>query len=308
MASKASAYLAELYRAWGRQEHEEAPMTFADVRAMMESWHLATLEAAGVSYEDGELDGVPVKWALPPDPGADRAVLYLHGGAFMFGSTHTHRKLAGHLAKALRQRVAVVDYRLAPERPYPAGLDDCVTAFNGLLRGTGVGAEGVTIMGDSAGGNLTVATTLRMRDAGLPVPGCLVLLSPWIDMEHSGASIQTNAATDALFPGKEAAMQGSAAYVGGADRTDPYLNALYADLTGLPPIYVNAGGDECLVDDARRVAQRASEAGVDVTLTVAEGMQHVYPLLAGRAPEADAEIRAIAEWVESRQHVPGTRA
>jgi acetyl esterase/lipase len=200
------------------------------------------------------------------------------------------------VAKALGVVSFVLDYRRAPEHPHPAQVQDGVAAFTGLTE-RGVAPSDITTIGDSAGGNLAIAIPLALREQGRPAPGGVIAFSPWLDMENRGETLTTNAATDALIT--EALLEGMIAGVlaeGRIEPTTPLANPLYADFTGFPRLYVNAGGAECLLDNATRIAETAKAAGVEVTLSVVEGMQHVFPFLAGHASEADAEIAALAAW------------
>src|SRR3954451_5455985 len=223
----------------------------------------------------------------------------MHGGGFAVGSAASHHKLAGHVAKALGATAVVLDYRRAPEHPHPAQVEDGVAVFTALLD-RGIRPEDVTPIGDSAGGNLAVAIPLALREQGGPLPGSVIAFSPWLDMENKGETLRTNDATDALITvelleGMIAGVLGEAVHP-----ATPLANPLYADFTGFPRLYVNAGGAESLLDNATRLAERTRAAGVDVTLSVVDGMQHVFPFLAGRAREADEEIAAIGRWYRSR--------
>lgn len=299
MASTESAYLTELYRDWSARMAAEPEMGLPALRDLFEEWHQPTVEPEGVTYAETDANGVPVLWCIPVDAQADRVVLYSHGGGFVVGSRHTHRKIAGHLAKAIGARALVVDYRRAPEHPFPAQLEDCVTAYRWLLD-QGIAHDHVVTCGDSAGGNLAISVALKLRDDGDPLPAGLIPMSPWLDMEHKGETLDTNAATDALVqrPILEAM---SAMFLGSnGSAIDPLANPLYADPSGLPPIYLTAGGAETLLDNAQRFAAKAREAGVDVTLDEVPEMQHVFAFLAGRAPEADSSIADIASWARPR--------
>jgi acetyl esterase/lipase len=200
------------------------------------------------------------------------------------------------VAKALGVTSFVLDYRRAPEHPHPAQVEDGV-AVVAALTDRGIAPADITTIGDSAGGNLAIAVPLALREQGRPLPGQVIAFSPWVDMENAGESLKTNAGTDALVT--EALLEGMIAGVlgdGQVDPTTPLANPLYADFAGFPRLYMNAGSVETLMDNATRIAEKARAAGVDVTLTLADGMQHVYPFLAGNAPEADQEIAAIAKW------------
>ncbi|MBW0089593.1 alpha/beta hydrolase [Pseudonocardia sp. KRD-184] len=288
--------LRALYADWSDIIATTPDLTMRLFRSIFDEWHQPTREPEDVTYREETVGGVPGIWALPTGADASQVLLYTHGGGFAVGSAASHRKLAAHVAKALGVTAFVLDYRRAPEHPHPAQVEDGVAVFTALT-GRGVAPAGITTIGDSAGGNLAVAVALSLREQGLPLPGRVVAFSPWLDMENTGTTLVTNDATDALItvPLLEGMIAGVLA--GGAvPATTPLANPLHADLTGLPRLYLNAGGAESLLDDAVRLAERARAAGVDVTLTVAEGMQHVFPFLAGNAPEADAEIAALAAW------------
>ncbi len=295
-ASAESAALHALYADWSTIIATTPGLTMRLFRAIFDEWHQPTREPENVTYREETVGGVPGIWALPA--GADRAqvLLYTHGGGFAVGSAASHRKLAAHVAKALGVTAFVLDYRRAPEHPHPAQVEDGVATFTALVE-RGTAPSDITTIGDSAGGNLAVAIPLALRERGGPLPGRVIAFSPWLDMENSGETLVSNDATDALItvPLLEGMIAGVLAE-GKVDPRTPLANPLYADFTGFPRLYVNAGAAESLVDNATRLVEKAEAAGVDVTLSVAEGMQHVFPCLAGNAPEADAEIAAIATW------------
>jgi acetyl esterase/lipase len=296
MASAESAYLSDLYSDWSARMAAEPEMGLPALRDLFEEWHLPTVEPEGVTYAETEADGVPVMWCSPVGAAADRVLLYTHGGGFVVGSRHTHRKLAGHLARAIGCRALVVDYRRAPEHPFPAQLDDCVTAYRWLVA-QGIEPGHIATAGDSAGGNLAISVALKLRDDGDALPAALVPMSPWLDMEHKGETLDTNSGTDALVqrPILEA-MSGMFLGPNGS-AIDPLANPLYSDPAGLPPMYLTAGGAETLLDNAQRFAASARAAGCDVTIDVVPDMQHVFTFLAGRAPEADKAVADIAVWI-----------
>lgn len=299
MPSTESAFLADIYADWLERMTADPEMQLPAMRDLFEEWHLVTVEPTEVTYEEVDADGVPSVWCIPRDCAADRVVLFTHGGGFVVGSRHTHRKVAGHLAKAIGCRALVVDYRRAPEHPYPAQLDDSVRAYRWLLA-QGIEPGHIATAGDSAGGNLAISVLLKLREDGDPLPAASLPMSPWLDMEHKGETLESNAATDALV--QRSVLEGMSAAFLGADgsATDPLANPLYADPTGLPPIFMNAGGAESLLDNAQRFEAIAKRAGVEVRLDVAEGMQHVYPFLAGRAPEGDKAVNDMADWVRPK--------
>jgi acetyl esterase/lipase len=294
--SAESDVLRALYADWTGIIATTPELTTRLFRSVFDEWHQATREPEDVTYREETVGGVPGIWALPIGADTSQVLLYLHGGGFAVGSAASHRKLAAHVAKALGATAFVLDYRRAPEHPHPAQVEDGVAVFTALTE-RGIAPADITSIGDSAGGNLAIAVPLALRERGLPQPGRVIAFSPWVDMENAGETLRTNAGTDALVT--EALLEGMIAGVlaeGRVDPRTPLANPLYADFTGFPRLYVNAGAVETLVDNATRIAEKARAAGVDVTLTVAEGMQHVYPFMAGNAPEADAEIAAIADW------------
>lgn len=293
--SEEAKFLENLYADWSQSMANNPELSMRLLRSIFDEWHQPTLEAEDVTYKEETIGGVPGIWALPNGADSSKVLLYTHGGGFAVGSAASHRKLAAHVGQALGVTAFVLDYRRAPEHPHPAQVEDGVAAFIALTE-RGIAPENITTIGDSAGGNLAVATPLALRQQSKPMPGRIIAFSPWLDMENKGETLTTNDATDALIT--VPLLEGMAAGVLGdsVDPTAPLANPLHADLTGLPPLYINAGSIESLVDNATRLSDRAQQVGVDVTLSIAEGMQHVFPCLAGRASEAGDEIRKIAEW------------
>lgn len=292
--SRESESLRALYSDWS-EIMASSELTMRLFRSIFDEWHQPTAEPEDVTYKEETVGGVPGIWAFPAGADKSRVLLYTHGGGFAVGSASSHRKLAAHVAKALGVTAFVLDYRRAPEHPHPAQIEDGVAVFDALL-GLGIKAEDITTIGDSAGGNLAVAIPLALREQGKPLPGRVIAFSPWLDMENAGETLVTNDVTDALIT-RELLEGMIAGVLGGlTDPDSPLANPLYADFTGFPRLYVNAGGAEALLDNATRLVARAQAADVDVTLSVAPGQQHVFPFLAGRAPEADREIAKIAQW------------
>ena len=295
MVSVESEFLKELYQGWVRRMEAQPEMPLADLRALFEEWGSAALEPEDVTYKSDTVGGVEGIWAYPVKGSRKKVLIYLHGGGFVVGSSASHRKLAGHVARALGASSFILDYRRAPEHPFPAQLEDTLAVYRWLL-GNGFEASNIALIGDSAGGNLAVASTIKFLSLNLPAPARVIAFSPWLDMELTGSSLVSNAAMDALvqLPVLES-MRGM--FLGDlASPSDPLANPLLADLTGFPPLYISAGSVETLLSDSIRLHERARSAGVSVRLSVIEGMQHVFPFLAGRAREADEEIARLAEW------------
>jgi len=246
---------------------------------------------------------VRAQWITGPEAADHRTVLYLHGGGYVLGSIATHRALVARLAAACGARALLIDYRLAPEHPFPAALEDALEAYRWLLA-HGTDPAHVVIAGDSAGAGLAIATLVALRDAHEPLPAGTVLLSPWMDLEGTGASLTTNAGADPMVD-RDGLLRAAAAYLAGADPRTPLAAPLHADVAGLPPMLVQVGSDEALLDDAVRFAARAHAAGVDIRLERWDGMIHVWQAFAPLLPEAGAALERIGEFVRTR--VPARR-
>lgn len=287
--------LGEIYAHWIDELGNIPEPTTALLRLLFDDWQRATAEPEGVTYKHTTIGGVPGILVTPLDADPRQIQIVLHGGGFALGSSASHRKLAGHLAKACRTYSFVADFRRAPEHKFPAAIDDGVAIFRALVA-DGYDPELITPVGDSAGGNLAISMTFQLMKDGGPVPRQVLTMSPWLDMENSGETIETNDATDFLIT--RAGLQGNIdRYIAGAtEPTNPMANPLYQDFTGFPRLYICAGDVESLWSDSVRLNDLARAAGVDVTFSVGEGMQHVYPFLAGNHPRADEEIRRMAEW------------
>ena len=266
-------------------------------RRMMEEWQAALPLPGEVKLEPASAAGVRAEWVLRPDSDADRAILYLHGGGYALGSIATHRFVMQAIGQAAGARVLGIDYRLAPENPFPAAVEDAVAAW-GWIVARGLDAGRCAIAGDSAGGGLALATLVALRDRGVPLPGAAALLSPWTDLAGTGASVQGKAAQDPMVT-QVMLERMAAAYVAGGDLRDPLASPLYADLSGLPPILIQVGSAEILLDDSTRLAERARAAGVEAELEVWEDMVHVFqafPML----EEAGQAVGRIGEFVRAR--------
>lgn len=257
-------------------------------------WRIRTVDAA-----PGRIAG---EWIEATTPGLvrmlTRTVLYLHGGGYFFCSPRTHRSITGGLARAGLARVFVPDYRLAPEHPFPAAPEDALVAYRQLLS-DGISARTIVVAGDSAGGGLTLALLLALREAGDPLPGGAILFSPWTDLAVTGATVTYHADRDVMFDGS-GLRSAAALYLGGAAADDWRASPLYGEFHGLPPLFVQASDSEVLLDDARRVVDKAREAGVEVTFKIWPSLPHAWQIFAPFLPEARAALREAGEFIRRR--------
>lgn len=270
----------------------------ADPRRISEEFFAQFAVPKDVSVESVVVAKVSADWLTTPDVEQDRVVLYLHGGAYVLGSARSYREMTSRIARAARARTLVLDYRLAPENPFPAAVEDAVAAYRWLLDQR-TQPSSIVIVGDSAGGGLTVATLASLRDSGASMPAGAVCISPWIDLECTGGTMETKAAVDPLCS-REFLLQGATMYLGGQSPRNPLASPLHADLKGIPPILIQVGTEETLLDDAYRLEQRASDAGVLVELKVFDGMPHVWHVFASYLPEAQDAINEIGDFVRAR--------
>jgi monoterpene epsilon-lactone hydrolase len=273
--------------------------TWAQMRADFEQQVRSFLVVPpDVRSEAVNAGGVPAEWITTPQATDERVIYYLHGGGYTAGSINTHREMLSRLSRAAAARALAIDYRLAPEHPFPAAVEDATTAYRWLLD-TGVEPSRLVIAGDSAGGGLTVATLVALRDAGDPLPTAGVCISPWVDMEGIGKSMTTKAEADPIEQWQELLVDAKA-YLGNADPRTPLAAPLYADLTGLPPLLIQVGTAETLLDDSTRLAERARAAGVDVVLEPWEDMIHVWHFFASMLSEGQQAIDRVGEFIRER--------
>ncbi len=267
-----------------------------EMRAAMDEMALAP--QPDVKCQPVSAGGVPAEWIEAPGADASRAVLYLHGGGYVMGSLKSHRDLMGRISRAARARVLGLDYRLAPEHPFPAAVDDGLAGYRFLLN-QGFQPSRLAIAGDSAGGGLTVATLLAARDAGVALPAAAVCLSPWVDLEGTGESMKTRLQVDPI-----ASPQGThllaQAYLGNRSLRTPLASPLYADLKGLPPLLIQVGDHEVLLDDSTRLAERARTAGVKVKLEIWPEMVHVWQLFASILPEGQQAVDGLGSFLREQ--------
>ena len=286
--------------AWFRSVNAEK----ADVHRMRTVWHTLanTLwTASGVDVRRTEFAGMRAEWLTPQAPVRGKAMLYLHGGAYVFGNCTTHRQLVSYVARACGIRALVVEYRLAPENPFPAAIEDSVAAYR-ALRDEGYGPGDIVLAGDSAGGGLVMALLLSLREAGEEMPAGAVMLSPWLDLTASGESMTTRAKRDPWF--KPPDMPIIASYYCEEDEyRNPLVSPVFADVGGLPPIYIQVGDDEILLSDSTRIAEKLEAAGGDVTLEIWPNMFHVFQVFVHQMPESREAIDKLVPFVRSRLNV-----
>ena len=293
------AYQRLLEKLWAAKDDRIVPVEV--MRSGMEA--VAFPVADDVEVEPTQIASQPAEWVRAPGADPTRAVLYLHGGGYVMGSLETHRKLAGDVSRAAGVGVLLLDYPLAPEHPFPAAVDGAVDAFEEIARDLGAGR--LAIAGDSAGGGLTMATLLALRDRGLALPAAAVCISPWVDLVNADHSASPQLEIDPII-NVAGLVRMRDFYAGDTDPSNPLVSPVGADLAGLPPLLIQVGGAEVLLDEAVRLAERAEAAGVDVTLDRWAEMPHVWQVFAGRVPEATEAVDQTGEFI--RRHLAGSPA
>lgn len=298
MASPQAAAIDRLFDSFVAALQANPQMSIDELRDLLEQCGDLARDPGGVDYFDVDANGTPCLWAVPHGCREDRVLLALHGGGCVTGSRFSHRKLFAHVAKAVGCQALIVDYGRAPEHQHPSQVQECLKVYEWLLN-RGIKPNHIATIGDSAGGNLCTTVVLAAKAKGLPLPAAVMPLSPWYDMEATAPSFERNAKLDRLIS-REMSLNMSQVFLGASSPTDPLANPLHADFTGYPPMYIQVGGYEAIMDDATRVAERAQQAGVDVRCDVWPEMQHVWHFMAGKAPEADEAIAALAAWVKPK--------
>ncbi len=275
-----------------------------EIKKRVEESRVGLVELARLAplFKDTKLEnvdagGVPAAWMITPEVAKDRAILYLHGGGYIEGSITSHQDLAQRISKVSKTRVLILDYRLAPEHPFPAALEDSISAYEWLINSKGYNPKNLIIAGDSAGGGLTIATLVKLRDQGVPLPAAAVCLSPWTDLALTGDSMKLKLHEDP-FVSPDGLMFDARLYLGKADPKNPFASPLYANFKGLPPLCIQVGSAEILLDDATRLAKRAREADVEVQLDIWEDMIHMFQAFAVIAPEGTEGINKIGEFIK----------
>ncbi len=256
-----------------------------------------TRVARNVAIEEDRLHGLKVEWYRPENALSGKVLLYLHGGAFVLGSCDSHRKLVTQIARAGRIDAVLPEYRLAPEHPYPAGLQDCVGVYRALLD-YGYNPDNIVVGGDSAGGGLTMSLMLELRHSGAPLPGAAVLLSPFLDLSASGESVTTRAAQEPWFRAEDVHVV-IKYYCPDENLEDPLISPVFANVAGLPPTLVQVGDDEILLSDSTRIAEKMKAAGVEVELQIFPEMWHVFQLFVGKMPESRVAVDKIGDFIKA---------
>lgn len=280
---------------WSAQASRENQPTIEEMRYGDSYWAALTAEPTDITYAHDTVGGISGLWAIPKGCRWDHILLCFHGGGFAMGSKYSHRKMYGHIAKAIGCRALLIDYRLIPEHQHPAQVNDALAAYRGLLE-LGVSPTKVLFCGDSSGGGLTISTQLLARQTGLPLPAGAMTISAWTDMALTGSSYDENREKDLVF--RREMVGGLVAMLLGPDPdlTDPLASPIRGDLSGLPPIYLQVGADETLLDDTVVFSRNADDAGVEVKVDIFPEMLHTFQMAAGNAPEADDAVNRLGEW------------
>ena len=296
----------EIERMFAERKPEGRPIE--QRRAEWEAEALMHILPVGARFSAVDAGGVPAEWMDMPGSARDRVFLLLHGGGYRAGSPRTHRRLAANFAAAMGMRVLVPDYRLAPEHPFPAGVEDAAPPLPPGAAHAPAAVQGPPPAplaahdppggGDAAGGGLALSMLLALREAGAEMPRAAVLLAPWTDLTVSSESYERLRAHDPIIT-RESLLEGGLWYAGTGNPADPLMSPLFADLAGLPPMLIHAGEDEVMVDDSRRFAQRALDAGVDVTCKIFPGMWHVFHGAGLEIPEAQSAFDEIGDYVRA---------
>jgi acetyl esterase/lipase len=250
----------------------------------------------GVRCEQLDCNGVPCEWYIPPDALPDAAILYFHGGGFVMPLYHVSRNVMGHVAKLSHVRVLAVNYRLAPQHPFPAPLEDCAAAYRYLIDVEALDPARIVVTGESAGANLTLTALLHLRDQGAPMPAGVAPISAALDLEGGSDFFRI---TDVMIH-PDFVLKMFRAYIGAGDPHNPLINPLTADLRGLPPMLIQGGERECFRGDMELLAEHARRDGIEATLTLYPGMWHYWHLLVDFMPEARAAVEELAAWARAR--------
>ena len=278
-------------------------LTIDQVRKGMEVATRLAFLPAKTKVEQTSYGGVKAEWVSAKNVNEENVILFLHGGGYNTGSPSTHRELAAHISKVSNAKVLLPDYRLAPENTFPAALEDAITSYRWLID-SGYSSSKIAIAGDSAGGGLTLVTCISIRDSGEPIPSSLACISPWTDLEMTGESVKTHKNIDPMVTFAPIQIMASlqimaSNYIGSNDPRSPLISPIYADLKDFPPMIIQVGSDEILLDDSMRMAERAKQAGVDLTINIYEGMWHVFHILYRLIPEAKHAVHELGSFIKN---------
>ncbi|OIK10527.1 hypothetical protein BIV60_20745 [Bacillus sp. MUM 116] len=250
------------------------------------------------NVEKVDIEGIKAEWLTNKHVTGERVLLYFHGGAYTYGSADSHRALAGKIGKVTGVKVLLPEYRLVPENPYPAAIEDAVKVYKWLLK-KGFDSKNIIVAGDSAGGGLSIALALVLREEGVGCPASIICLSPWVDLTSSGESYTKKVKEDPLFT-PHGIKKAAQIYAGDEPLTSPFISPVFADLTGLPPLFIQVGSEELLLSDAKMLAEQARRYNVPVNFKVWQGMWHVWQLTGDLLPEAKKAIKEIGDFVKGR--------
>lgn len=287
--------IAEMMRGGGVLGSSSGQLNVAALRANMDALTANAVMPENVAFEAIDIAGLAAEWVRPAGADPSRALLYLHGGGYVIGSIASHRGLVAQIAAKAGITALIIDYRLGPEHPFPAAVEDAVLAYDFMVQG-GVRGDSVWIGGDSAGGGLTFATLLALREAGKALPAAAFALSPWVDLECRLPSMTERVAVDPMVQ-PEGLRQMAALYLGGADARAPLASPLHADLAGLPPVLVQVGTAEVLLDDSLQICERIRQAGGQAELQTFDDLMHVFQAFAPMVPESNEAIARIADFL-----------
>ncbi|KQQ06702.1 alpha/beta hydrolase [Methylobacterium sp. Leaf121] len=274
------------------------PADLAERRARVDALAADYALPPDVRVEPIDAHGVPAEWTSTPTADGERVILFLHGGGYVSGSLKSHRHMVAQAGREARARTLALGYRLAPEHPFPAALDDALTGYRFLLA-SGIAPARIALAGESAGGGLALATALSLREAGLPLPGCLWLSSPWVDLALTGASMESKAAVDPLL-GRTYLSELASLYLNGADALGPLVSPINADLAGLPPMLIQVGSAETLLDDSVRLAAVAGATDIAVHLEIWPHMIHAWHLFYQDVADGRRSLASAGSFIESR--------
>jgi acetyl esterase/lipase len=294
MVSKGMEFVINILK---EREAENIKKRVEDSRAGMEELAKMVKVPKDVKCEPIDVAGIPAEWISAPEAKNENVILYLHGGGYILGSITSHRELMARISRASQARVLIIDYRLAPEHPFPAAVDDAYNAYQWLIEDQKIAPSNIIIAGDSAGGGLTLVTLINLRDKAIILPAAAVCLSPWTDLGLTGESYKTKKRIDPMVA-IDGLMFDSQLYLGETDYTHPLASPLYGDLKGLPPLLIIVGTAEILLDDSVEFAKKAKKVGVDVMLDIWDDMPHVFPAFAAFAPEGQQAIEKMGEFMK----------